>query len=316
MAKQPTKSADEWRGEILSQCREAGLKGIKRPGGKSAALLEALQSLVNSGEVVERASGKKRLLFLRTALPTVDDLVTRLREDAALYGGEGMKSKDLAAYRLASPDHLERALGQLERDGELVAVPLKTSITYYRPGFAPAPKPKAPPKPTPRELAVKALGELTAQGEAWAEAVLVGSGKSKAALEKRALLDEWVRHGKLVRFEIVLGKGKTVVAYRLPDQAAAPQVPADEAAAVPDWPVIERTARERARRSVDGTVSFEEVADALRTTPLVVKTAVMQQIALEGPVQLVRGEARDVRHPATAGLEFRGTTFYRFGFID
>jgi hypothetical protein len=310
MAQKRSKSADECRGEILSKCREAGLKGLKRPAGKSVALLEAIQSLVDSGDVVERASGKSRFLFLRAALPTVDDLVARLREDAANYGSEGMKSKDLATYRLASPDHLERALGQLEREGDLVAVPMKSSVTYYRPGFAP------PRKPSAREIAGQELAALTASGAAWVESVLAGSGKSKAAMEKRALLDEWVRQGKLVRFDIVLGKGKSAVAYRLPERGSVPQAPVDEAAAVPEWPAMERAARERARRSVDGTVSFEEVADALGTTPLVVKTAVMQQIALEGPVQLVQGEARDVRHPSTAGLEFRGATYYRFGFID
>lgn len=310
MAKKPQKSVEAYRTEILSQCRDAGRNGIKRPSLRSVPFREALQSLLNSGELVERISGKARLLFLRTALPTFDDLVTGLREDAVIYGREGLKSKHLAAYGWASQEDLQRALSQLEREGELVAVRHKRSVIYYRPEFAP------PLKPTPRELALKALEELTARGEAWVETALVGVGKGQLALEKRALLEEWTRRGKLVQFTIVLGNGTTAVAYRLPDRRTVPQMPMDEIAEVPDWPEIERAARELARRSVDGTVSFEEVAEFLRTTPLVVKTAVMQQIELEGPVQLVRGESRDVRHPATAGLEFRGARYYRFGFID
>jgi DNA-binding IscR family transcriptional regulator len=310
MVKKVVKSADEYREEILSQCRNAGLKGIKRPAGKSAVVQEAIQSLVNSGEVVERVCGAKRMLFFSAALPTLDDLVMRLREQATLYGREGMKSKDLATYRLACPEDLERALRQLEEEGELVAVGGKKSVTYYRPEFAPK------PKPTPREIAAQELTARITSGVAWVDSVLAGSGKSKLALERRALLDEWVRQGKLIRFEIVVGKGKVAVAYRLPERGTVRQENVEEVAAVPEWSIMERTAREMARRSVDGTVSFEELADALQTTPLVVKTAVSQQMAREGPVRLVRGEARDVRHPATAGLEFRGETFYRFEFID
>jgi len=285
------------------------MKGIPRPSKGGRALKEALLALVDSGEVVERASGKSRKLLLRSALPTLDDMIATLQEEASHYGGEGLKAKLLSEHRNLAPETFERALEHMERSGELVAVAGKSSTVYFGREFAP------PPKPTARELAAQQMDKLIESGEAWTEMVLTGTGKGKPAQNKRAVLEEWVREGRLIRFEIALGKDKKAAAYRLPDRRAVSS-PAEDAEGSPDWPEMERMARELARRSVDGTASFEEVAEALHTTPLAVKTAVMQQIAIEGPVQLVRGEARDVRHPATAGLEFRGTVYYRFGFID
>jgi hypothetical protein len=85
---------------------------------------------------------------------------------------------------------------------------------------------------------------------------------------------------------------------------------------IPTWNEIEKIARRACAESIDGTLSFEELADLIGVSVLAAKTIILDAWKQERPIQLAKGELRDLRNPALAGLEVRGERWYRFSFLD
>ncbi|MEQ1842243.1 MAG: hypothetical protein ABL994_17700, partial [Verrucomicrobiales bacterium] len=218
-------------------------------------------------------------------------------------GFDGAKPSELATTSKRQSDEFQAALNELQRSGELVAVPRGRSTVYYSCKHA----------PDPEADCRKEIESRLSNGTAWVESALVGAGEGAAL--KRRILEKSVREGRIIQFLVQTSARAQATAYRLAEVPSGRQGEI-KSARIPTWSEIEREARVMSSVSLDGTASFETLAEKLGTTPLVVKTAVMQEVEREGPVQLVQGEAREFRHPATAGLNYHGVVYFRFRFID
>lgn len=293
-----------------AQCRDAGLNGIRLK--KSLSREPARSQLAHweaTGRIVRRQKKNTTFLIWAEAIPDVHELVQRLRNQAAARGSEGIAASEInkEVPPWVAPGLVEQAVQMLQSNGEWVARTKGKKTHYYAADCAP---------PDAQTLALqKAKADLEqklAAGEAWAENLLLGKRTGKTWPHVRRLLDEGVRQGHIERLEIWTSPEKKIIAYRRrpatrPDCAPPPPVE------TLDWPAIAATARRLSSRHLDGAVTFEEVADELGVTPLVIKTAIRDRLQRQtGEVLLIPGEPGQVRDYPNARLEWQGGTYLRF----
>jgi len=217
-------------------------------------------------------------------------------------GGKGATLSGLGCPKSsgAARQEFDSALAELVRVGKAVRIEKSGKLKFYARGSEP---------PSPEEMFRRTVLEKVAGRGAWLEDVLTGKGEK--AVEKRRLLDELVRAGRLARIEVVTSSKARKSAYLAPGVLPASSIPA-----LPEWPEIEAAAHEIAATRFDHTVSFEALAERLGVTTLVVKTAVDDRMRRRGGLQLIRGEPREVRDPDSAGFHSGGDVYFRFRFLD
>jgi hypothetical protein len=293
--------------QLQEKIRAAGAAGVpeSKLGAKklreSREWCEALSRLMDSGIVQIFQKGRARGYVHRDHIPTVDSLSAALRAEAGACRAGGIPSPKLSSWKKQSPELLSQALALLVDSGDLVEVRKGKRSIYYGKGHAP--DPAAPFR--------EDLEKKMSSGHAWLEKALLGTAAQ--APMRRGVLERWVSEGKLIRIAVHTSAVAAVPAY-LAGAAGGPC--ADKPPHESDWADIETVARRQAARSVDRSVAFEEMAEALGSAPAFVQTAVVQQLRNGARIQLVEGEAREFRHPSTAALEWNGTRYFRFRFVD
>jgi len=301
-------SRNEFGLMILSAAREAGVKGapvskLGRKKGNAEVFDAALADLLAERKLLELPSQGKKTgsrYIAADALPPLATVADEIRHKLRTRSTSGVTESQLKRPALPEAAKVfDRALEALLEDGTAVRRRAGKSWKYYLREHAP---------PTPEEkFCGEVLGKMST-GEIWLEDALAGGGKSAKAIEKRNLLRSLVQAGRLDEVRVV-GKAKKIFrAFCIPSFATAE--------AGPTWPEIEQASRELARSRYDGAVSFEDLAERLGTSTLYVKTAFLQQLKMDAPIQLIEGDPREARDPSTAALERDQVRYLRFRFLD
>lgn len=289
---------------ILDRAAEAGLAGgtlrkLGRPGRAAEAGLfdEVLEELV-AKERLLALPGKTRKFVARDVATSPETYRTALREEARRKGATGVSLTAAREPKLrVAAEAYQRAIEQSIAEGELIERRKGRTRKLYLPPFAP---------PSEEELAARKLRDQLGSGEIWLEKALA-SGQSAAAKLRRRLLGEMVASGELREVRVAVTANRREAGFVKGETASD---------GGPDWPAIETAARELARERFDGSVGIEELADRLGVSAVVVKTALSQQLAMQGPIELIVGEARAVRDPENAGLFRHGVRHFRFRFLE
>lgn len=274
--------------------------------GEAKALLTQLEA---EGRIIRWKQRKSVRLVWADNLPSSEEVASRLRNLAARRGAEGLTAKDAEKEAAASliPQRYQQVLDHLIRTGEWVERKHGKSVRYYLAGCEP------PDRATLALETEKAkVEEKLAAGAVWTEPALLGRGKGKGKAALKEWIQEGVRSGRLEALEVWTSASQKVTAYRLRLRQPEP-----EKEGFCSWDRITSTARALARRHLDGAVSFEEVAEALGVTPLVIKAAVREHLANGGgQLVLLQGEPSQVRDYPNARLEWQGQSFLRFRVLD
>ena len=82
-----------------------------------------------------------------------------------------------------------------------------------------------------------------------------------------------------------------------------------------DWSNVKPVAKALAKKRVDHSVSFEALADELGVSVDLVKDLILKNVESGADLQLIPGESRQVRD-SKSGLDYQGSVYYRFSFLD